>query len=64
MNAWRCDRCGLVSGDGNVDDPPPDWRYTAMPVRGSQGARSTSDAVICDVCDDELYEWYMLKPVR
>ena len=58
MNAWMCDRCQTASRDGDVDDPPTNWRFTPMPVRGSEGARSTRDVVICDVCDDSLYAWF------
>jgi hypothetical protein len=52
-----CDRCQAVSREGDTDDPPPNWRHALMPVRGSQGARSTRGVVICDDCDDSLYAW-------
>ena len=58
MNAWSCDRCGKVSRDGNVDDPPEDWRHFDAPVRGAEGHRSTQKVVICDECDDALYAWW------
>jgi hypothetical protein len=54
---WRCDRCKAVSNAGNVDDPPETWEWRSMPVRGSQGARSSMDQVLCADCDDSLYEW-------
>lgn len=56
---WKCDRCGKTDDPmGNLDDPPDDWRATSAPVRGSQGARSTREVVICQDCDDALYEWW------
>lgn len=54
---WRCDRCQRVSGMGDVDDPPEDWERRSMPVRGSQGARSNGEVVLCEECDDDLYRW-------
>ena len=54
---WQCDRCEIVSKAGNIDDPPDGWERRTMPVRGSQGARSSRDVVICDECDDDLYLW-------
>lgn len=59
-----CDRCKATSNAGDIDDPPPNWRFTPMPVRGSQGARSTRDAVICDDCDDSLYRWMVDPPIE
>lgn len=56
---WKCDRCGITSDLGDVDDCPEDWRPTTMPVRGSEGAKSTSEVVICADCDDSLYEWWV-----
>lgn len=58
MNAWVCERCGKVSRQGNVDDPPEDWQFVHRPIRGSEGARSNTEGVICDECDDALYEWW------
>jgi hypothetical protein len=57
MNCWMCDRCKATSNRGDIDDPPPSWVFTRMPVRGSKGARSTGNAVICGDCDDSLYKW-------
>ena len=59
MNCWMCDRCKATSNAGDIDDPPPNWRFTPMPVRGSGGERSIGihDAVICGDCDDDLYRW-------
>lgn len=54
---WQCDRCHTISDLGNIDDPPDNWERRTMPVRGSQGARSSRDAVICADCDDSLYAW-------
>lgn len=61
VNAWMCNRCGAVSNAGDVDDPPSDWVRRDVPVRGSKGARSSTVAVICDRCDDSLYEWLHAK---
>jgi hypothetical protein len=58
VNAWMCGRCKTATNAGNVDDPPENWRYIHQPIRGSQGARSRTQSVICDKCDDELYEWW------
>lgn len=55
---WKCDRCGVTEDSGNIDDAPEDWRHTTAPVRGSQGARSSRDVLICNNCDDALYEWW------
>lgn len=60
--AWQCDRCGAVSSGGydqkdRQHTPPEDWRQFSGPVRGSQGARSSMTTVICDTCDDDLYQW-------
>lgn len=55
---WQCDRCDKVDDTGNVDDPPDTFERRSMPVRGSEGARSSMDAVICQECDDSLYEWF------
>lgn len=57
MNAWRCDRCHKVSTFGDIDTLPPDWEHRNMPVRGSEGARSSGRVVLCDDCDDSLYRW-------
>lgn len=54
---WQCDRCGLISDQGDIDTPPPGWEYRTVPVRGSGGARSSRDAAICAACDDDLYDW-------
>lgn len=54
---WRCDRCKTVSDEGNVDDPPDDWERRVLPVRGSTGARSDAEFVLCAACDDSLYDW-------
>lgn len=54
---WQCDHCEVVSNNGNVDDPPDEWVTRSLPVRGSQGARSSMDATLCAYCDDALYEW-------
>jgi hypothetical protein len=58
MNAWVCDRCGTMSRSGDIDDPPSNWRILDLPVRGTSGARSTRRGVLCDSCDDALYEWF------
>ena len=55
---WKCDRCGRTSHPGDVDNPPDGWRQTDRPVRGSEGARSLTEATLCDGCDDELYSWW------
>lgn len=55
---WQCDRCGRMNNGGDIDDPPEEWRQVTMPVRGSKGARSTTEAVICGDCDDALYRWW------
>lgn len=54
---WQCDRCYVSSRNGNIDDPPEGWVFRAMPVRGSEGARSSMDVTLCSSCDDSLYEW-------
>lgn len=54
---WQCDRCEVVSKNGNVDDPPDGWERRDVPVRGSQGARSSMTWVLCNECDDDLYLW-------
>lgn len=59
MNAWRCDRCGAVSNAGDSEYPPENWQRKLMPVRGSTGARSNRDVVICADCDDSLYDWFV-----
>jgi hypothetical protein len=58
---YQCDRCKAISGEeyaaGYI---PEDWRnLVAQPVRGSEGARSMRSAIICDACDDDLYEWWV-----
>lgn len=58
MNAWRCDRCGKVSQEGDIDDPPDGWHHDRCPVRGSQGARSNDTGLLCDDCDDSFYDWW------
>lgn len=55
---WRCDRCHAVSIDGTVDDPPDGWEQRSMPVRGSEGARSSMAQTLCGECDDALYAWF------
>lgn len=55
---WSCDRCDCVSSNGTVDDPPEGWVTRSMPVRGSEGARSSMEQTLCDLCDDSLYEWF------
>jgi hypothetical protein len=64
MNAWMCDRCQAVSRDGDIDDPPDNWRFQTMPVRGSDGARSTRNVVMCGDCDDSLYRWFTNPPIE
>lgn len=54
---WICDRCKQFSNGGDVDDPPALWVNYTMPVRGSQGARSTGSGTLCDSCYNSLYEW-------
>ena len=54
---WQCDRCDKVSDMGDVDDPPEGWERRTVPVRGSEGARSSAELVICAECDDSLYQW-------
>lgn len=54
---WQCDRCEAVSKNGNIDDPPDGWIIRDMPVRGSEGARSSMAITLCMECDDRLYEW-------
>lgn len=54
---WRCDRCRVISDLGDIDDPPDGWRNYTMPFRGSEGAKSTMDYVLCVDCEDGLYWW-------
>jgi hypothetical protein len=54
---WQCDRCDKVSNAGDVDDPPDNWVHRTVPVRGSTGAKSSREAVLCPDCDDSLYAW-------
>lgn len=54
---WQCDRCRAVSRNGTVDDPPDGWEQRAMPVRGSDGARSSMRTTLCAYCDGALHEW-------
>ncbi len=61
---WQCDRCDVVSRNGDVDDPPEDWVTRSMPVRGSEGARSSMDAHLCAECDDSLYDWFYGRPTK
>lgn len=58
---WQCDRCDVVSKDGNVDDPPEDWVTRSLPIRGSEGARSSMDSTLCTACDDLLYKWFYYR---
>ena len=57
----RCDRCHVIA-DAFVDELPEDWRMMDRPVRGRQGARSTTPAAICGLCDDALVEWFREAP--
>lgn len=60
---WQCDRCGRTSDDGAPPDvPPEDWVRRSAPIRGSEGARSGMETLLCAECDDSLYEWYHVKP--
>jgi hypothetical protein len=60
---YECDRCAVEGHvrPGSQRDPgpfpPENWRLFRGPVRGSGGARSDREYVICDACDDALYEW-------
>lgn len=54
---WQCDRCRRSSNAGSADDPPEGWEERLMPVRGSEGARSSMVSTLCDACDDQLYAW-------
>lgn len=54
---WQCDRCKVVSDMGNVDEPPEGWEEYRVPVRGSEGARSTMNMVLCSGCEDSMYRW-------
>lgn len=54
----RCDRCGNTTDHfDDIDDPPSGWVKLSMPVRGSTGARSRNDRLLCDECDNSLYRW-------
>jgi hypothetical protein len=60
---WQCDRCEAISKNGDVDDPPEGWERRSLPVRGSEGARSSMDSTLCMACDDDLYAWFHRKEV-
>lgn len=59
---WQCARCGATdSGASNRREgqqPPQTWLRIYVPVRGSEGAKSHQMDVICDLCEDSLYEWF------
>lgn len=55
---WQCDRCYRTSRSGDADDPPPEWVNRDMPVRGSEGAKSSMRQTLCDSCDQALYLWF------
>lgn len=54
---WQCERCGQVSKLGSPDQLPEGWEIRSLPVRGSQGRRSSGQMALCDACDDSLYDW-------
>jgi len=61
-NAWKCERCGAVTTNGNCDDGPDGWELLRIGVRGSADAtnRTGERAVklVCNACDDAMYDWF------
>lgn len=65
----KCDRCDELAELTEWEDlvqmypvPPGGWRRVVGPVRGSQGAKSDRSYLLCDQCDDALYEWLTEDP--
>lgn len=62
----RCDRCRgygeVLDHDDRGPRPPEGWRSFSGPVRGSQGAKSDREYVLCPGCGEELFVWLSELP--
>lgn len=65
MRVWMCDRCQAINSGGDSEALPDGWESRIMPVRGSEGARSSAARTLCTSCDDLLYKWMTsVEPYR
>lgn len=59
---WQCARCGATDVGSDTQreglQPPQSWLRIYVPRRNDHGERYARQDVICDVCTEDLAEWF------